>query len=80
MNITVDPKLTFQDCIRDVVRQVIARLPAGTVAISAENLWQLCAQYLSQHPKAPRGTNAVYYARQDFVAVITQKPFTKFVY
>ncbi len=70
----------FTQGIFDVLSARMRRYKAdGTVAMSLENLWAVCAQELSRLPDAPVGTNAVYYAKRAFRDVVEHYPkFRKF--
>jgi hypothetical protein len=70
----------FELDLLDIVRQTIAFLPAGTVGIGRDCLWQLVAGKVSRLPSAPRGTNGEYFARQAFNELMDTKPFKRFVY
>lgn len=80
MKTIVDNTLQFPDALRDIIRQHIAHLPAGTVGISRGSLWQLIVSDASKHAGAPRGTNAAWAARMVFNSVVSAAPFNKFVY
>ena len=68
----------FRSDVRRAVVEAIAGLPAGTVGIGADCLWQLTATHIhSEH--GPRGTNAAYYAREMFNEVIRGRPFSRFI-
>jgi hypothetical protein len=71
---------TFDLGLLDVVRQTIAWLPAGTVGIGRDCLWQHVAAKASRLPGAPQGTNGAYFARETFNRLMDTKPFKKFVY
>lgn len=69
----------FREEIRAAVRAAIKKLDdSGTIAIGADNLWQLINLHNSRH--GPRGTNAAYYARREFDSVIEEREFRRFVY
>ena len=71
---------TFDSELKTILRRKIAQLKrGGTVAMGADNLWQITTCEISHCPSAPVGTNAAYYARESFNAVIAAKPFNSFL-
>jgi|ERR1035437_6880324 hypothetical protein len=71
----------FKNDIRVAVEDTIAKARSeGTVGISADCLWQCLASQASRSMHRPSGTNALYYVRQVFTDVISEKAFSNFVY
>ena len=69
----------FKKDLATATKDVIKKLKKdGTVAMGADNLWQLVVSRVNkQH--GPVGTNAAYMARVSFNEVIAQKPFYNFL-
>lgn len=70
----------FRRELTGAIRQTIAALPRGTIGISRDCLWQLAVSKISHCPNAPLGTNAAYFAREAFNAIVSEPPFNRFVY
>jgi hypothetical protein len=71
----------FKNALRKVIQENMEILKTdGTVSIGRDCFWQLVVTHLSHLEGAPRGTNAAYFAREAFDQILSEKPFSKFVY
>jgi hypothetical protein len=69
----------FRGEIRVVVRAAIKKLDkSGTIAIGADNLWQLINLHHCKH--GPRGPRSAEQARREFDSVIEEREFRSFIY
>ena len=80
MSARLDRQKAFSDDVRKAIKETIAHLPSGTVGISADCLWANSVSRISRSMHSPVGTNALYYVRQAFDEVVSEKQFSKFVY
>jgi hypothetical protein len=67
----------FEAQLVRIIQTAISKLPAGTVGVSRDCLWQLIRIPSNIGPKGP---NAAWIARQLFNEIVAQPAFAKFVY
>ena len=67
----------FYNDVEKAIKQAISKLDSGTVGISRDNLWQLTRIVSTV---GPVGTNAAFYAREVFDAIVSRAPYCNFVY